>query len=95
MFANKPLCSIGLKIRLRLTVGVCEFDLELFKSMQRLDQNHGVWVLQGAAGNSDSNVPCYDSQNQYVFGPPTNDKGLERKATREDKRRAPVPWRQC
>lgn len=38
-------------------MGVCEFDQELFKLMQRLDQNHGVWVLQGAGGNSDTNVP--------------------------------------
>lgn len=51
-------------------MGVSEFDRELFKLMQRLDQDHGVWVLQGAGGNSDTNVPC-DSQNQCVFGPPT------------------------
>lgn len=52
-------------------MGVSEFDRELFKLMQRLDQDHGVGVLQGAGGNSDTNVPC-DSQNQCVFGPPTH-----------------------
>lgn len=87
VFAKKPLCSIGLKIRLWLTVGVCEFDRELFKLMQRLDQNYGVWVLQGAGGNSDTNVPCCDSQNQIW--------GLERKAAREDNWQVPVSWRQC
>lgn len=56
---------------------VNEFDRELFKLMQRLDQNCGVWVLQGAGGNSDTYVPCCDSQSQYVFV-------LERNAARED-----------
>lgn len=37
-------------------MGVSEFDRELFKLMQRLDQDHGVGVLQGAGGNSDTNV---------------------------------------